>query len=135
MPGVKEYAQRLSHVAEVRLVELSPSDAQGAKAKDEEGAAILSKLSPKDALVALDERGKSLSSVAFAQWVEKQRDQAKDLAFCIGGDEGLSDEVRQKAALVLSLSAMTMPHRLARLVLLEQLYRAFTIVRGEPYHK
>ena len=86
-------------------------------------------------LVALDERGKHLSSVDFAKWLGKQQDAARDVAFVIGGDEGLAEAVRAKAGLVLSLSAMTLPHRLARLVLLEQVYRAFSILRGEPYHK
>lgn len=134
-PGVAEYAQRLSHVAKVQLVELPESRAAGPKAKDEEGAALLGKLSQKDVLVALDEPGKALSSVDFARWLGRQQDSGRDVAFAIGGDEGLSDAVRAKAGLVLSLSAMTLPHRLARLVLLEQVYRAFTILRGEPYHK
>ena len=133
--GVEEYAARLEHVAKVQLLELPESRASGAKAKEEEGRALLAKLGPRDALVALDERGKSLTSVAFATWVGTQRDSGRDVAFIIGGDEGLSDEVRARAGLVLSLSAMTLPHRLARLVLLEQVYRAFTILRGEPYHK
>lgn len=134
-PGVAEYEQRLSHVARVRLVELPESRASGPKAKAEEGAALLSKLSPRDALVALDEKGRALSSVDFARWLERTVSQGRDLAFAVGGDEGLSDEVRARATLVLSLSAMTLPHRLARLVLLEQLYRAVSIMRGEPYHK
>lgn len=134
-PGVAEYAQRLGHAAKVALVELHESRASGVKAKDEEGAALLAKLGPRDVLVALDERGKALSSVDFARWLGKQQDTGRDVAFAIGGDEGLSDAVRAKAGLVLSLSAMTLPHRLARLVLLEQVYRAFTILRGEPYHK
>ncbi len=65
----------------------------------------------------------------------KQQQAGKDLAFLIGGDEGLSDEVRGKAALVLCLSRFTLPHRLARLVLMEQLYRAFTLLKGEAYHR
>lgn len=134
-PGVAEYAQRLTHVAKVALVELHESRASGVKAKDEEGAALLAKLSPRDVLVALDERGKALSSVDFAAWLGRAQDTGRDVAFAIGGDEGLSDAVRAKAGLVLSLSAMTLPHRLARLVLLEQVYRAFTILRREPYHK
>jgi len=134
-PGVEEYAQRLSHVAKVALVELTESRASGEKAKGEEGQALLAKLSPRDVLVALDERGKALSSVDFAAWLGRQADTGRDVAFAIGGDEGLSDAVRAKAGLVLSLSAMTLPHRLARLVLLEQVYRAFTILRREPYHK
>jgi 23S rRNA (pseudouridine1915-N3)-methyltransferase len=134
-PGVAEYAQRLSHVAKVQLFELPESKASGAKAREEEAKAILSKLSARDVLVALDERGRALSSVDFSQWLGAQQDGARDVAFVIGGDEGLAEVVRERARLVLSLSAMTLPHRLARLVLLEQVYRAFTILRGEPYHK
>lgn len=134
-PGVQEYAQRLSKVLKVELVELPESRRQGAAAKDEEGQALLGLLGPKDVLVALDERGKSLDSVGFATWVGQRRDEGRDLLCVIGGDEGLAPAVRERARLVLSLSALTLPHRLARLVLLEQLYRAFTILRGEPYHK
>ncbi len=134
-PGVDEYAKRLTHTHKVQLVELPESRASGVKAKEEEGAQLLKKLTPRDSLVALDERGKSLSSVDFAKWLGRQQDSGRDVAFVIGGDEGLSDDVRNKAALVMSLSAMTLPHRLARLVLLEQVYRAFSILRGEPYHK
>lgn len=134
-PGVDEYLKRLSHVAKVRVAELPASRASGEKARDEEAEALLSELGPKDVLVALDERGQGLSSVGLAQWLGRQQDAARDVAFAIGGDEGLGPEVRARAALVLSLSAMTLPHRLARLVLAEQVYRAFTILRGEPYHK
>lgn len=134
-PGVDEYVKRLSHTAKVSVVELPESRAEGARAKTEEGQALLKKLTPKDVLVALDERGKALSSVDFAKWLGRQQDSGKDVAFVIGGDEGLSDEVRARASLVLSLSAMTLPHRLARLVLVEQVYRGFSILRGEPYHK
>ncbi len=134
-PGVHEYADRLSHGFKVQLHELPESRASGPKAKRDEGEAIVGKLGPRDVLVALDERGKAWSSVDLAKWLGQQQMQGRDVAFAIGGDEGLSDEVRARAAVVLSLSAMTLPHRLARLVLLEQLYRAVTILRGEPYHK
>lgn len=134
-PGVDEYVKRLGHTHKVSVLELTESRASGAKAKEEEGQALLGKLSPRDVLVALDERGKQLSSVDFAKWLGRQQDSGKDVAFVIGGDEGLSDAVREKAALVLSLSAMTLPHRLARLMLVEQVYRGFSILRGEPYHK
>lgn len=134
-PGVQEYAQRLAKVAKFELVELGESKRSGAQAKAEEAEALLDLLGPKDVLVALDERGKALSSVAFAQWLGQRRDEGRDVLCVIGGDEGLAPEVRERAQLVLSLSAMVLPHRLARLVLVEQLYRAFTILRGEPYHK
>jgi 23S rRNA (pseudouridine1915-N3)-methyltransferase len=129
-PGVAEYAERLQHYAKPTLVELSESRDIAA-----EGEATLNKLQDRDVLVALDERGKALSSVELAEFIGKQQLNARDLAFAIGGDEGLAPSVREKAALVLSLSKMTLPHRLARLVLLEQLYRAFTILKREPYHK
>lgn len=85
--------------------------------------------------MALDETGRPLGSVELARWLGQRMAEGKDVAFAVGGDEGLDAAVREKAALVLSLSAMTLPHRLARLVLAEQLYRAFTIIRREPYHK
>ena len=119
----------------MQLHELPESRASGERAKTDESTAILGKLGTRDALVALDERGKSLTSIDFAKWLSQQQMQGRDVAFAIGGDEGLSEAVRGRAALVLSLSAMTLPHRLARLVLLEQVYRAVTIIRGEPYHK
>jgi len=129
-PAVDEYAGRLKHYCKFELIELA---AQRSKAA--EGEAILGKLGPQDWLVALDQRGKALASEQLAQFVGKGQQQGRDLLLCIGGDEGLSDAVVNQARLVLSLSAMTLPHRLARVVLTEQLYRAFTILKGEPYHK
>lgn len=129
-PGVNEYTERLQHYAKTALVELPESKNLAA-----EGEATLDKLGDRDVLVAMDERGKTLSSVELSQWVAKQQQSGRDLAFAIGGDEGLAPAVREKAALVFSLSKLTLPHRLARLVLMEQLYRAFTLIRGEPYHK
>ena len=134
-PGVEEYLQRLGHWVTVEVAELPPSRAAGARAREEEGQALLRRLKGREVLVALDERGQALSSVELAAWLQRQREAARDLAFAVGGDEGLSDEVRGRAALVLSLSRMTLPHRLARLVLAEQVYRAFSILHGEPYHK
>jgi 23S rRNA (pseudouridine1915-N3)-methyltransferase len=134
-PGVQAYAARLAHQLKLSLVELTPSRHQGDRAREEEGDDILRRAGERAVLVALDERGKPLSTRAFAQWLDTQRNLGRPLVFAVGGDEGLSDEVRARAGLVLSLSAMTLPHRLARLVLLEQLYRAMTLLRGEPYHK
>ena len=134
-PGVEEYAGRLQHYARTELKELPESRASGEKARTEEGEALLKKLGPKDTVIALDERGKELSTLDFAQWVGKQQLAGRDLAFLIGGDEGLSEAVRGKAGLVLCLSRFTLPHRLARLVLMEQLYRAFTVLKGEAYHR
>jgi 23S rRNA (pseudouridine1915-N3)-methyltransferase len=86
-------------------------------------------------LVACDVGGSNLSSAQFADWMQRSRERGRDLAFVIGGAYGLADDLRARAETKLSLSAFTLPHELARLVLAEQLYRAGTIVRGEPYHK
>ncbi len=129
-PGVQRYAERLAHYAKFSLVELPPKPK-----REDEAKALLALAGPKDVLVALDERGKPLSSVELSRWVGTQQLAAKDLLFAIGGDEGLDPAVTRAAGLTLSLSAMTLPHRLARLVLVEQLYRAFTLLKGEPYHK
>jgi 23S rRNA (pseudouridine1915-N3)-methyltransferase len=86
-------------------------------------------------LVACDSSGKSYKSERFADWLRSERDNDRDLAFIIGGAFGLSDEILSRSALRISLAPWTLPHELARLVLAEQLYRAGTIVRGEPYHK
>lgn len=87
-------------------------------------------------LVLLDERGKPLSSPALAQWIGRQRDEGQQrLVFALGPADGWLDAERKKATLLLSLSAMTLPHELARVVLSEQLYRAFTILAGHPYHR
>ncbi|SEL90045.1 23S rRNA (pseudouridine1915-N3)-methyltransferase [Stigmatella aurantiaca] len=135
---MQEYASRLEHYTRFELVELAEASGRKLKpgdAKAAEAEAILARRKPQDWLVALDERGKSLDSVEFSRYLGKAQTGAKDLLFVIGGDEGLEDSVRQAAHLTLSLSRMTLPHRLARLVLIEQIYRAFTLLKGEPYHK
>jgi 23S rRNA (pseudouridine1915-N3)-methyltransferase len=119
----------------MELPEAGGKKGKAVDAKAVEAEAILSRRKPQDLLVALDERGKLLDSVEFSRYVGKARDGSKDLLLIIGGDEGLDERVRQAADLTLSLSKMTLPHRLARVVLVEQLYRAFTILKGEPYHK
>jgi 23S rRNA (pseudouridine1915-N3)-methyltransferase len=86
-------------------------------------------------IVACDGTGKSFTSEKFAQWLNTERDHARDVAFVIGGAYGLSDEVLAKSRTKMSLAPWTLSHELARLVLAEQLYRAGTLVRGEPYHK
>ncbi len=117
------------------MLELTASEFTGERAKEDEAARLLSRALERDVLVGLDEHGELLSSRQFAQFIEKQRDAANNLFFVIGGDEGLHGSILKKAKLTLSLSKMTLPHRLARLVLAEQVYRAFSIIAREPYHK
>jgi len=129
------YAGRLTWPLAIKEVEerrALPADAKKAR----EGELLLAAL-PKDAvLVALDERGKTLASKAFAERLARWReDGVKTLAFAIGGADGLAQPVIQRAALTLSLGAMTWPHLLARGLLLEQLYRAQQILAGHPYHR
>ena len=86
-------------------------------------------------LVALDERGRSIDSAAFAQYLGRFRDAATDVIFAIGGADGLSPELRGKAKLVIAFGAATWPHQMVRVMLLEQIYRAATILAGHPYHR
>jgi 23S rRNA (pseudouridine1915-N3)-methyltransferase len=110
---------------------MSPGEVQ-----EREALELLRKLDSFDYVFALDERGKQLSSKDFARQLEKQMQTGvRSLAFVIGGAFGLSEKIRQRANYVLSLSELTLPHQLTRLVLVEQLYRAHTIMRGVSYHK
>ena len=103
--------------------------------KQREGELILSKLSPSDVLILLDENGKQYNSVEFANYLQKQMNSGiKQLVFVIGGPYGFSNEVYEKSNGKLSLSKMTFSHQMIRLFFVEQLYRSFTILKNEPYH-
>ena len=126
-----EYLKRISHYAEV----------QGIPVKDE--AAILSlargegrgeRKNERHKLVLLDSRGKQYSSEELAAMLDRELVNAIPLLFAIGGSDGFSEETRRQASVMLSLGKMTLPHELARVVLVEQLYRAFTILKNHPYH-
>lgn len=124
-----EYLKRISYYAEV----------QGIAVKDE--AAILSLVSDgrrgrneRHKLVLLDSKGKQYASEELAAMLEREQVNAVPLLFAIGGSDGFSDDARRQADIVLSLGKMTLPHELARVVLVEQIYRAFTILKKHPYH-
>jgi 23S rRNA (pseudouridine1915-N3)-methyltransferase len=103
--------------------------------KTKEGNRILQSVGKDDYVVLLDERGKELRTAEFAEWLEKKfAVSIKKVVFIIGGPWGFSEEVYSRADFRLSLSKMTFPHQLVRLLFVEQLYRAFTIIKGEPYH-
>jgi 23S rRNA (pseudouridine1915-N3)-methyltransferase len=99
-----------------------------------EGEKIMKHLDKDDHIVLLDERGKDFRSAEFALWLRNRSLIHGRTVFIIGGPWGFSDAIREKAGMVLSLSKMTFPHQLVRLLFVEQLYRAFTIIKGEPYH-
>ncbi|NGP46874.1 23S rRNA (pseudouridine(1915)-N(3))-methyltransferase RlmH [Bacillaceae bacterium SIJ1] len=141
--GIDEYVKRLQPFAKIHIIEvadekasekLSAQEEEQVKAK--EGERLLAKI-PADAhLILLDLDGQQLTSEAFSEKLDTLATYGKSkIAFAIGGSLGLSPAVRQRANLKLSLSKMTLPHQLARLVLIEQVYRAFKIMRGGAYHK
>jgi 23S rRNA (pseudouridine1915-N3)-methyltransferase len=131
--GAEEYAKRLRRFVPLDLVELPA--ASGPSAKEREAERILAQRPARGELWALDERGTELTSLELSRRIGRLREAALDLAICIGGDEGLGATALEAASFRWSLSRLTLPHRLARVVALEQLYRAFEILRGGPYHK
>ncbi|MEO9532819.1 MAG: 23S rRNA (pseudouridine(1915)-N(3))-methyltransferase RlmH [Crocinitomicaceae bacterium] len=137
--GETEYLSRLQHYISVEKIELP--DVKNAKKltedqiKTEEGKMILSKVEKSDLVVLLDEKGKQYDSVAFSNWTQDRMNRGlKYITFVVGGPYGFSDEVYAAANEKMSLSKMTFSHQMIRMFFLEQLYRAFTILRNEPYH-
>jgi 23S rRNA (pseudouridine1915-N3)-methyltransferase len=133
-----EYLKRLQGLAPLRVVLHRPASrgADPARARADEAPRLLGGLGERDRLVLLDARGRSFGSEAFAAWLgERQQDVAGELRFAIGGADGFGEAVIARADENLSLSTMTLPHELARVLLLEQLYRALMIRAGRAYHK
>ncbi len=136
--AIRDYETRAARYWPLDIVEVREENAKGVPAdlvRDREGERLLERLAPEAVLVACDPGGEVMTSALFADWLQRQREAARSVALVIGGAFGLSASVRQRAARRLSLAPWTLPHELARLVLSEQLYRAGTIARGEPYHK
>ncbi|WP_420575133.1 23S rRNA (pseudouridine(1915)-N(3))-methyltransferase RlmH [Kordia sp.] len=133
------YVKRLSHYVKFTL-EIIPDlkntkNLSESQQKEKEGELILKKLAPTDVLVLLDENGKQFSSVDFSNYLQKRMNAGiKTLVFVIGGPYGFSENVYAKAQGKVSLSKMTFSHQMVRLFVVEQIYRAFTILRNEPYH-
>ena len=137
--GFHEYARRMPPEVKVELVELKQEE-RGAgraaeRAKALEGERLLAAVPAGGTLLALDERGRSVSTQGLATMLSEWMRDAAHPVFAIGGADGLSDAVKEKAAKLLSLSALTLPHGLVRVVLAEQLYRAWSILAHHPYHR
>lgn len=137
-----EYIKRLGAYCSISVIEVKeerlPANASAADergVKEAEGRALLAKTSKSDYVIALDVRGRELSSEELARKIAETGFTHSTVAFIIGGSLGLSNEVRERADLCLSFGRITLPHQLARVVLLEQVYRAFKINAGEAYHK
>lgn len=138
--AIEHYEQRAAtywplEVREVREVRAENARAASVKVVREREAERLVSRVEGATVVACDERGTTMTSSKFATFLQEARERARDVAFVIGGAYGLADSLRDQAQTRLALAPWTLPHELARLVLAEQLYRAGTIVRGEPYHK
>jgi 23S rRNA (pseudouridine1915-N3)-methyltransferase len=130
---VREYARRIPWQLTVREV---PEGRDAARRKSAEADGLLAAVPEGALVVALDERGTTMSSEALAAWLGERRDDGqRDFAFLIGGADGLDPTVIRQANLTLSLGEMTWPHLMVRLMLVEQLYRAHTILSGHPYHR
>lgn len=136
----EDYARRLRRPWGLTLTQVAPAyHSQGPKAaqaaRTAEARRILSLLSVRDCIVPLDEHAAEPTTLELAQWLGQRRAAGQDLAFIIGGPDGLGDEILARAHYRWSLSRLTLPHGLARVVLVEQLYRAVTVLAGHPYHR
>lgn len=136
--GIDDYAKRIGHYTPFAVKVLpelkSTKSLSESQQKDKEGKMILKSISPSDFVVLLDEHGTEYRSMEFAKWIEKRRNGGRDLVFVIGGPYGFSPDVYDRADALISLSRMTFSHQMVRLIFVEQLYRACTIIKGEPYH-
>lgn len=135
---IEDYNKRISHymsfgittIPNIKDTKNMSEDVQ----KEKEGEMILKMIQPSDHVVLLDEHGKSFHSIEFAEWIEQKQIHARKLVFVIGGPYGFSPKVYERANEKLSLSKMTFSHQMIRLIFIEQIYRACTIIKGEPYH-
>ena len=136
------YLGRIKHFYPIEVVEVAPERGRQSESdaaiirRRSESARLIAAIPPRGFTVVLDERGQPMDSLKFAKWLERLTiDQPHGVNFVMGGDAGLDDAVKQRAQKLLTLSAMTLPHQLARVLLLEQIYRACTLMRNIRYHK
>lgn len=136
--GISDYSERITHYMpfEIKVIpELKNTrNLNEEQQKVREGELILKELQPTDTVVLMDEHGKELRSIELAQWLQGKQNISRRLVFVIGGPYGFSPDVYARANEQLSLSKMTFSHQMVRLIMVEQLYRACTIIKGEPYH-
>lgn len=136
--GIDDYASRIAHYMPFEMVTIpelrNTKSLSEEQQKTAEGESILRLLQPSDYVVLLDEHGQELRSIELARWLQQKQQTTRRLVFVIGGPYGFSPVVYQRANEQLSLSRLTFSHQMVRLVFTEQLYRACTIIRGEPYH-
>lgn len=136
--GINDYAERISHYMPFEIVTIpelkNTKNLSEEQQKTMEGELILKQLQSSDTVVLMDEHGKEFTSMEYARWLEQKRNTARRLIFVIGGPYGFSPKVYERANEKISLSRMTFSHQMVRLIMTEQIYRACTIIKGEPYH-
>jgi len=136
--AIRDYEKRAARYWPLDVHEVREERATGIsvdKVREREGQRLADKLPDRAQTVTCDITGRAFDSKQFAEFLQSAREQDRDLAFLIGGAFGLTSDLTSRSSVKLSLAPWTLPHELARLVLVEQIYRAGTIVRGEPYHK
>lgn len=135
---ISDYAERITHYMPFEIITIpelkNTKSLSEEQQKVREGELIMKQLTAQDTVILLDERGKQYRSLEFAKWIEKQQLTARRLVFVIGGPYGFSSTIYDRANGKISLSMMTFSHQLVRTIFTEQLYRACTIIKGEPYH-
>ena len=135
---INDYAERITHYMPFEIIVIpelkNTKSLSEEQQKVREGELIMKQLTAQDTVILLDERGKQYRSLEFAKWIEKQQLTARRLVFVIGGPYGFSSTIYDRANGKISLSMMTFSHQLVRTIFTEQLYRACTILKGEPYH-
>lgn len=137
--GFSEYVKRMPHDCRIVLKEIKPVERSGSKTAETAMALERTRIEaalPKGArIIALDERGKDLTSVQLSQSLTQWQQDGRDVAFIIGGADGLDPEFKRNADMLVRISSMTLPHGMVRVMLAEQLYRAWTITQNHPYHR
>lgn len=138
LAGIHDYQERIGHYMpfEIKIIPeiKNTKNLTASQQKVREGELILKELQSSDTVVLMDERGKELRSTEFARWLQGKQNISRRLVFVIGGPYGFSSDVYARAGEQLCLSKMTFSHQMVRLIMVEQLYRACTIIKGEPYH-
>ncbi len=136
--GLEVYASRLRHYIPFEIVEIPElkgvSSLRQEQIKEKEGELLLRRFRPQDYVVLLDEHGAAMRSIEFASYIQQKANAGRDLVFVIGGAYGFSAGVYERSDAKMSLSPMTFSHQMVRTIFVEQLYRAFTIIKGESYH-
>lgn len=133
--AILEYQKRLTKYTKVEVLELPDFSLSPNQNKEKEGELILKNIKEKDYVITLEIEGKKFSSLDFSNFLNKTQIENSNMIFVIGGSDGLSDLVKQRSNYALSFSDLTFPHQLFRVILLEQIYRAFKIMNNESYHK